>query len=114
MFSFPCPACCTWCTCSGTGIGLRSLARKLLIFSLAIVLVIPVSVKVSDLIEDTYQAPSPSTLETAKETTAEVEENAADADQNSDEASCPDSSPRSPTHHRRGLGHHRQGGHHGE
>ena len=64
---------------------LRSLARKLLIFSLAIVLVIPVSVKVSDLIEDTYQASISSTLETAKETTAEVEENAADADQNSDE-----------------------------
>lgn len=51
----------------------RELARKLLIFGIAIVLVIPVSVKVSDLIEDTYRASIEQTLETAKDTTAEVE-----------------------------------------
>lgn len=51
----------------------RALARKLLIFSVAIVLVIPVSVRVSNLIEDTYQASIEETLEAAKETTAQVE-----------------------------------------
>ena len=51
----------------------RELARKLLIFGIAIVLVIPVSVKASDLIEDTYRASIEQTLETAKDTTAEVE-----------------------------------------
>lgn len=34
----------------------RRLARKLLTFGIAIVLVIPVSVKISDLIQETYQA----------------------------------------------------------
>lgn len=52
---------------------LRTLARKLLIFGIAIVLVIPVSVKVSDLIEDTYQASIQATLDAAKETTEAVE-----------------------------------------
>ena len=53
--------------------GLRVLARKLVIFGIAIVLVIPASVKVSNLIEDTYQASIDSTLAAAKETTEDVE-----------------------------------------
>lgn len=54
----------------------RRLARKLLIFGIAIVLVIPVSVKLSDLIEDTYQTSIEDTIEAAKETAAEVEDHA--------------------------------------
>ena len=54
----------------------RYLARKLLTFGVAIILVIPVSVKISDLIEETYQSSIEATLEAAKETTAEVEERA--------------------------------------
>lgn len=54
----------------------RGLARKLLIFGLAITLVIPASVMVSDLIEDTYQTSIDQTLETAREATREVEDSA--------------------------------------
>lgn len=54
----------------------RGLARKLLIFGLAITLVIPASVMVSDLIEDTYQTSIDQTLETAREATGEVEDSA--------------------------------------
>lgn len=53
--------------------GIRTIAKKLLIFGIAIVLVIPVSVQVSNLIEDTYQASIEATIENAKETTGEVE-----------------------------------------
>ena len=60
---------------------LRALAGRLVIFSLAIVLVIPVSVGVSDLIEDTYQASIQAALERAKETTAEVEDNAGETEE---------------------------------
>lgn len=59
---------------------LRTLARRLVIFGAAIVLVIPASVRISDLIEDTYQASIDATLETAKETTAEVESSAEKAE----------------------------------
>lgn len=55
---------------------LRVLARKLCIFGIAIVLVIPASVKLSGLIEDTYRTSIDTTIETAKETTAEVESSA--------------------------------------
>ena len=49
--------------------GIRTIAKKLLIFGIAIVLVIPVSVQVSNLIEDTYQASIEATIESAKQTT---------------------------------------------
>ena len=52
----------------------RVLARKLIIFGLAIVLVIPASVKVSDLIEDTYRTSIDAAVESAKESADEVEE----------------------------------------
>ena len=54
--------------------GIRTIAKKLLIFGIAIVLVIPVSVQVSNLIEDTYQASIEATIESAKQTTGEVED----------------------------------------
>lgn len=53
--------------------GIRTIAKKLLIFGIAIVLVIPVSIQVSNLIEDTYQASIEATIESAKQTTGEVE-----------------------------------------
>lgn len=55
---------------------LKGLAKKLLIFGTAIVLVIPASVQLSDLIEETYQSSIEETIETAKEATAEVERSA--------------------------------------
>ena len=58
--------------------GIRTLAKKLLIFGIAIVLVIPVSVQVSNLIEDTYQASIEATIENAKQTTGEVENSTED------------------------------------
>ena len=53
---------------------IRAIAKKLLIFGIAIVLVIPVSVKVSTLIENTYQASIEATIDSAKQTTEDVEE----------------------------------------
>lgn len=58
----------------------KQLANKLLLFGLAIVLVIPASVKVSNLIEDTYQASIENTIETAKQTAGEVEKEAEEED----------------------------------
>ena len=60
---------------------LRRLAIKLAVFGAAIVLVIPASVKVSNLIEATYTASIEQTLESAKQTTAEIEEKAEDAEE---------------------------------
>ena len=47
---------------------IRKLASKLLIFGLAIFVVVPASVKMSDLIENTYRAHIESAMEEAKET----------------------------------------------
>lgn len=46
----------------------RKLAAKLAVFGLAISLVVPASVKISDLIGDTYQAQIEATIEDAKNT----------------------------------------------
>lgn len=54
----------------------QALAKKLAIFGLAIVLVIPASVKVSNMIEATYEASINETIESAKETTEAIGENA--------------------------------------
>ena len=64
--------------------GLRTLAKKLLIFGLAIVLVIPVSVKISTLIENTYQASIEATIDSAKQTTEDVQESTEGADEQDD------------------------------
>lgn len=53
---------------------LRLLAAKLAVFGLLIVFVIPASVYVSGLIEDTYEASITSTIEAAKDATAEIED----------------------------------------
>ena len=47
---------------------LRKLATKLVVFGLAIFLVVPASVKISDLIGDTYQAQIQETIDEAKNT----------------------------------------------
>lgn len=49
-------------------------AKKLIVFALAIVLVIPASVKISNMIEKTYNTSIEKTIESAKETTEEVKE----------------------------------------
>ena len=54
------------------------LARRLLIFGICIFLVVPTSVKVSDLIETTYQSQIDATLEDAK-STREMLENSSDS-----------------------------------
>lgn len=53
--------------------GCQALGRRLFLFGLLIVLVIPVSVKVSDLIEATYQDSIAATLEAAKDTAQKAE-----------------------------------------
>ena len=52
---------------------LRLLAIRLAAFGLVIVLVIPASIRISNIIEETYHASIEQTLETAKETTADFE-----------------------------------------
>ncbi len=52
----------------------KQLAIKLALFGTAIVLVIPASVKVSNLIENTYESSIESTIEAAEQTTGEIEE----------------------------------------
>lgn len=61
---------------------LKRLAVKLAVFGCAIALVIPAGVKVSDMIETTYQASIEETLEAAKQTTQEIEEGAKTAEEN--------------------------------
>ena len=53
------------------------LARRLLIFGICIFLVVPASVKVSDLIETTYQSQIDATLEDAKSTQEMLENSSA-------------------------------------
>lgn len=59
---------------------LKYMAKKLLVFGAAIVLVIPASVKVSNLIENTYNASIEKTMEKAKQTTEEIEGSVEDAE----------------------------------
>lgn len=53
---------------------LRMIAKKLALFALAVVLIIPTSVWVSDTIEDTYRASIDATIESAKQTTDAIGE----------------------------------------
>ncbi len=53
---------------------LRMIAKKLALFGLALVLIIPTSVWVSDTIEDTYRASIGATIESAKQTTDAIGE----------------------------------------
>ena len=52
----------------------RQLAIRLVVLGFAIALIIPTSVKVSDMIQDTYDESIEATIETAKETTEALEE----------------------------------------
>lgn len=54
----------------------KQLAAKLAVFGLAIVLVIPASVGISNLIEDTYHSSIQNTIDLALDTTEEIEEDA--------------------------------------
>lgn len=69
------------CAVCAAGILFRShvakqIAAKLAVFGIAIVLVIPASVGISNLIEDTYNSSIQSTIDLALETTEEIEEDA--------------------------------------
>lgn len=60
----------------------KCLAKRMILFGLAIFLAVPTSVKVSDLIETTYQASIESTITAAKEATEEIEATSKDAEKN--------------------------------
>lgn len=55
---------------------MQRLAAKLALFALSAFLVVPVSVKVSNMIETTYQASIEQTIQTAEQTTDAIEESA--------------------------------------
>ena len=58
--------------------GIRLLAGKLAAFGLLIVLVIPVSLQLSNMIEDTYQASIDATIQSAQDAVGEIEDSAAE------------------------------------
>ena len=58
--------------------GLRLLAGKLAAFGLLIVLVIPVSLQLSNMIEDTYQASIDATIQSAQDAAEGIEDSAAE------------------------------------
>lgn len=66
---------------------LRVVAQKILLFGLAVYLVIPASVKVADMIETTYASSIESTIETAKQTTDEIESETGESGQVDDKSS---------------------------
>ena len=66
---------------------LRVVAQKFLLFGLAVYLVIPASVKVADMIETTYASSIESTIETAKQTTDELESETGESGQVDDKSS---------------------------
>lgn len=77
------------CLCLAIGIFakqkmLKELALKLCVFGMAIVLVIPTSVKISNLIENTYSESITTTLETAKQSVDEIEQTAESTEESQD------------------------------
>lgn len=66
---------------------LRVVAQKFLLFGLTVYLVIPASVKVADMIETTYASSIESTIETAKQTTDEIESETGESGQVDDKSS---------------------------
>lgn len=77
-FTILIPAACVLLSASvfWNGEVLRNLAKRLALFGLAIFLVIPTSIKVSDMIEATYDSSIQETLDSAKKTTEEIEKDA--------------------------------------
>lgn len=55
-------------------------AKKIALFALAIVIAVPASVKVSDLVESTYNASMENTIASAKEATEDIEKSAKDSE----------------------------------
>ena len=79
---------------AGIGFGRHTwerIARKLALFGIAIALVIPVSVKVSDLIEHTYQSSIQETVDAAKKATQDIQ-SSSEGQQDSDGSDSSDSS----------------------
>ena len=68
----------------------RKLAAKLAVFGIAIFLVVPASVKISDLIGDTYQAQIEATIEDAKNTQSILENSGVVDDTNATETTGTD------------------------
>ena len=66
---------------------LRVVEQKCLLFGLAVYLVISASVKVADMIETTYASSIESTIETAKQTTDEIESETGESGQVDDKSS---------------------------
>lgn len=64
---------------------LQKMAIKLALFGMAIYLVIPTSVKISDMIEATYNSSIQETLDAAKESTQAIEESTEEAEGEEDE-----------------------------
>ncbi len=71
---------------------LKVLAIKLIAFSILIYAIIPVSVKISDMIDATYQDSIEQTIDTAKDTTAAIDSEEASDDSSSGKTSSSDSS----------------------
>lgn len=65
--------------------GLKNLSIKLITFGLAMFMVIPVSVKVSDIIEATYHDSIQSTIAATNETVKEIESNTAELSEDTEE-----------------------------
>lgn len=63
---------------------MRRLAIKLALFGIVIYMVIPASVRISDLIDSTYSTSVQSTIDSAKEQTKEIENSTADSGSDSD------------------------------
>ena len=65
---------------------LKQLAGKLIVFAVIIVSVIPISVKISDIITASYGSSIEQTLENAKKTTDEIQQNTSDETTSEDES----------------------------
>ncbi|MCB6416040.1 MAG: hypothetical protein ACLU97_08255 [Dorea sp.] len=63
------------------------LANKLIVFGIAIVLIVPASVQLSNLIERTYESSINETIESARQATEEIEGSAGDSDESEDDES---------------------------
>lgn len=59
---------------------LMRLATKILLFGVAVYLVVPTSVKISNMIENTYESSIESTIQSAKDSMEEIEKNTDSAD----------------------------------
>ena len=68
-------------------VSVKWLANKLIVFGIAIVLIVPASVQLSNLIERTYESSINETIESARQATEEIEGSAGDSDESEDDES---------------------------